>query len=409
LTVPATGTKAGARLPSLFWVVWAGTLVNRAATFVAPFLMLYLVRDRGVDPVLASVLLSVQGIGLAVSNLIGGWLADRIGRRPAMVIGLVSTAVIAFLLPAVSSLIMLAVLVTALGLVSDLHRPALNALVADVVPVADRPRAYSLLHWAINLGMSVAMIGGGRLATAGYEWLFRFDALSTLAFAAVIWVLVPRRPVPLVADDSAGAAGPAGPSISPWRDTRLLTFALISFLAFTIYFQNYVTLPLAITDQGLSVGDFGTILAVNGIVVAVLQPLLAGQLGRFRQSVALTASYLLIGLGFGLTAFASGLLSFGATVAMWSIGEIVLMSVGTAYAVALAPADRRGRYLGVYGAAVAAAASAAPLLGSLLYQRSSALLWGVCAALGVALGIWQLTLGDAAAVRTPPQEDHEPA
>jgi MFS family permease len=140
MTGRATATAVNRRLPSLFWVLWAGTLVNRAATFVAPFRMLYLVRDRGVDPVLAGTLLSIQGIGLAVSDLIGGWLADLVGRRrPAMVVGLVSTAIIAFLLPVFPSMIIIAVLVTALGQVSDLHRPALNALIADVVPVANRP------------------------------------------------------------------------------------------------------------------------------------------------------------------------------------------------------------------------------------------------------------------------------
>ena len=36
-------------LPRAFWVVWLGTLVNRAGSFVSPFLTLYLVGQRAVS------------------------------------------------------------------------------------------------------------------------------------------------------------------------------------------------------------------------------------------------------------------------------------------------------------------------------------------------------------------------
>lgn len=388
-------TASRLALPRVFWALWFGTLVNRAATFVAPFLMLYLVRDRGVDPILASVVLTLQGIGLALSNLVGGWLADTVGRRGTMIIGLAAAAGIMLLLPEVGPVWLLVVLVTALGLAADLHRPAQGALVADLVPESDRTRAYSLLHWAINLGLSVAMIGGGLIAGISYDWLFRLDAVTTLAFAAIIWRLLPRRPRP---DMRAPAAPhreePATPTgaTSPWRDRRLLAFAVITFLVFTIYFQNYVTLPLAVTDIGLSVKDFGLVLAGNGLAVAVLQPLTAGHLGKIPADLALAGAYLLIGVGYGLVAVAKDVPSLAGTVLLWSCGEIVVIAVGAAYVARLAPARARGRYLGMHGAAIAAAAAVAPLAGTIVYRVNSAALWVGCAVVAVLIAAWQLGL-----------------
>ncbi len=383
ITTPAATFRA---LPPVFWIVWCGTLVNRAAMFVAPFLMIYLVRQHGVDPVVASVLLTVQGIGLALSNVVGGWLTDAIGRRATMIIGLTGSAGIMLLLPEAGPVWQLMVLVVALGLAGDLHRPAVAALVADVVPEPDRTRAYSLLHWAINLGLSVAMLSGGLLAEVSFPWLFRLDALTTLLFAGIVWRLLPSGSRPVRAAAAPGADG------SPWRDRRLLALTVITFLIFVVYFQSYATLPLAVTDLGLTAADFGLILAVNGIAVAVLQPLLSGHLGRIPRRFALAGCYLLIGFGFGLVAFATNVPSLIGTVLLWGLGEIILAAVGSSYVASIAPVRARGRYLGVYGAAIACAVAAAPLAGTVVYRWNGDALWYGCAVIGVVVAAWQLML-----------------
>lgn len=381
------------RLPRVFWLLWAGTLLNRIATFVAPFLMLYLTGQRGLTPAAAGAVLAVQGGGLALSNLLGGWLADRWGRRSTMVAGLSATAVIVFLLPAVRHVWLVVPLIAALGLAADLHRPALNALVADTVPEGGRTRAFSLLHWATNLGMSVAMLGGGLLAEVGYDWLFRLDAVATAVFAVVIWRLLPRDAAETRKAATLTSAG------SFWgRDVRLLTFAAVTLLVFAIYFQNYATLPLAITAAGLSVRDFGLVLAVNGVAVAVLQPLLAPYLGRLPRGPALAGSYLLIGAGYGLVVVAGDLLTLAGTVLLWSLGEIAVIAIGSAFVAGLAPAEARGRYLGVYGAAIAGSATVAPLAGTAIYQWNSTALWIGCFLLTVLVAAVQLALRTKAPV-----------
>jgi len=52
----------GAGLPRPFWFLWVGTFITRPGTFVLPFLALH-------------------GAGAAVAGALGGFLADRFGRR----------------------------------------------------------------------------------------------------------------------------------------------------------------------------------------------------------------------------------------------------------------------------------------------------------------------------------------
>ncbi len=73
-----------AELPSAFWFLWMGTIVNRLGSFVAPFLSLYLTSQRGFTVSQAGLMFSLFGAGAFLSNIVGGELTDRLGRRPVL-------------------------------------------------------------------------------------------------------------------------------------------------------------------------------------------------------------------------------------------------------------------------------------------------------------------------------------
>ena len=72
-------------LPRPFWVLFAGTLVNRVGGFVLIFLAIYLTEERGLNPAQAGAVVAAYGIGAIGAGPIGGALSDRIGRRPTLV------------------------------------------------------------------------------------------------------------------------------------------------------------------------------------------------------------------------------------------------------------------------------------------------------------------------------------
>lgn len=375
-------------LPKSFWVLWTGTLVNRLGTMVLPFLALYLTTERGLPVTTAGTVLALLGIGQVFSQLIGGALADRIGRRATLTGGMLATGAIMLVLGYVERLELIAAAALLLGLVLDVFRPATQSIVADLVPGADRTRAFGLLLWAINLGFSVAMVLGGTMARSGFTTLFWVDAVTCAVFGLLVWRAVPET-------RGAGRSRLPGGFTDVLRDRVMAGLMLVSLVVAFVFLQNLATLPLAMAADGLSPAAYGLVMAVNGIVIVVVQPLLGHRLGRWDPSRVLTAGILLTSSGFGATAFASTTLGYAACAVLWTLGEIVIQSVGVAIVAELAPPHLRGRYNGAYGTAAGLAAFVAPLGGTRLLVLGAPVLWATCAGLTLAAAAGQLLLGAA--------------
>ena len=68
----------------------------------------------------------------------------------------------------------------------------------------------------------------------------------------------------------------------------------------------------------------------------------------------------MLGLGFGLTYFAHSTVAYGATVFVWTLGEIGFNALGPTIINTIAPESMRGRYNGLIGLAFGGASMVAP-------------------------------------------------
>src|SRR5512147_926717 len=190
-------------LPPTYWLIWVGTLINRLGGFVIPFLTLYLTAQRSIPVSQAALMVSFFGAGSFISQLTGGELTDRLGRRPVMLMSFFIAPVFMVLLGLARDLLLISIATFIVGFFTDLYRPAVGATIADLVPPEARPRAYGYLYWAINLGAAVAPVLAGLLAHRNYLWLFIGDAVTTFGFGLFVLAGVPEtRPV-----QAAHAAG----------------------------------------------------------------------------------------------------------------------------------------------------------------------------------------------------------
>ena len=162
-------------LPPAAWVLFGGTFVNRLGTFVMPFMTLYLTQ-RGFSVPQAGLALAMYGIGGVAAQFLGGWLADRIGRRNAIGFSMLGASVITLLLWQASGLLVIYALMLLLALVAEMHRPAASALIADLVPSEQRVTAFALFRLAINVGWACGLTLGGLLADRSFDYLFIGDA-----------------------------------------------------------------------------------------------------------------------------------------------------------------------------------------------------------------------------------------
>ena len=366
-------------LPPTFWWLWLGTLVNRTGTFIEPFFILYLTGPRHVSISTAGVVLTVWGVGSVISQPIGGVLTDRFGRRTTLAASLIATAAALFALSFARQLWVLSVLVFVLGVVADMYRPAATAAIADVVAEPDRNRAYALQFWAINLGFSVAATSAGLLLHFGFGVLFVLDALTTLAFGLIALRFVPEtRP-----EHHEAPARLLDPLRLFARDRLLLAATVLILIYSLLYAQVNVTLPLAITHAGLSSSVYGFVIAINGFLIVVLQPLTMGWLSTVPRRLSLPAGVALVGIGIALSGACRTPWQFAATVVVWTVGEVATAGSFQALIASLAPAHMRGRYAGAIGLAWGASGLLAPLLGAAGFALSQGLLWSGCLVLGL--------------------------
>src|SRR4029434_6194957 len=80
-------------LPRGAWILFFGTFINKFGTFVLPFLALYMTR-LGYSATQAGIATGGDGVGTLCACLLGGYLADRLGRRKTIVLSMFSVALV---------------------------------------------------------------------------------------------------------------------------------------------------------------------------------------------------------------------------------------------------------------------------------------------------------------------------
>ncbi|MFD6999746.1 MDR family MFS transporter [Streptomyces mirabilis] len=371
-------------LPREFWWLWTSTLVNRLGAFVATFMALYLTLDRGYSASYAGLVASLHGLGGVVSSLGAGVMTDRLGRRPTLLVAQTSTAASVALLGFMHDPVSIAAVAFLVGMASNASRPAVQAMLADIVRPEDRVRAFSLNYWAINLGFAVSSMAAGFIAEFSYLAGFLIEAGMTLACALLVFAKLPEsRP----AQNAKEAKDDVGLG-TVLRDRRFMSVVGLSFLVALVFQQGSVGLPVAMGEAGFTPADYGMAIAVNGVLIVALQIPVTRFIQHRDPRRLLVISSVLAGYGFGLTAFAGSVGVFALTVCVWTLAEIVNAPTQTGLVVQLSPTHGRGRYQGMYTLSWSLAALIAPLMSGVVIDRFGAeWLWGLCALVGTVAGL----------------------
>ncbi len=376
--------SALARYPRPFWALVVGTFVNRTGLVVLPFLALFLTSQRGFGIAAATAAVSLYGAGAFTGGFVGGWLSDRVGRRPVLLLSLGGAAFPVAAIPFATTFSAVAALAFAFGLVAEMYRPAVSAAVADLLPEAERARGYALVYWAINLGSAVGPALGGLLASMSYLWLFWLEGATLLGYAVIVAVAVPETR-PEAARPVAGRRIDLGPLR---RDGTLAALAFAMLCVGIGFMQLFATLPLTMAADGLTELDYGLVITVNGGLIVLIGLPVAAFVGARRTTAWLPASVALIALGLALTVPADTFALYAAASVVWTLGEMAFLPVVPTLVAGLAPVALRGSYQGVYHAAWGLSKAVGPLLGGLVLASAGApVLWAAAAALAALAAI----------------------
>jgi MFS family permease len=192
----AAGKKAELRagMSARFWVFLGIIFIFTLGNSTDAFLLLR-ARDLGVPVALAPILWALLNGVKSVSNVPGGSLSDRIGRRPTLIAGWLVYALVYFLFARASHAWHVWALFAAYGIFFGLTEGAELALVADVVPADRRGAAYGWYYLAIGIGaLPASLVFGAVWDRFGSAVAFSMGA--ALALVAALALLLAGRPRP---------------------------------------------------------------------------------------------------------------------------------------------------------------------------------------------------------------------
>ena len=380
--------------------MWAGFFM------VIPLISVHYVDDLGWAAAGIGLALALRQITQQGLTVFGGVLADRLGAKGLICMGM-GVRAIGFLLMAHAntfSLLLLSVFLAAVG--GALFDSPKSAAIAALTEPANRSRYYAALGVSSGLGMAIGPLIGALLLKVDF-------ALAAYGAAAcfMVTLLLSLFLLPRVRVASEGGAMLAGLRLAT-HDKPFLLFTALLMGYWFMWVQLAISLPLAAKAVSGTNDAVSWVYAVNAGMSVVLQyPLIRLCERWLRHEQILVLGIVTMALGLAAVAFALNIATLLACVALFSLGALLVAPAQQTVTASLANPAALGSYFGVASLALAFGGSIGNLAGGWLYGVSRqlampALPWLVFGSVGLLAAAGLLLMQHAHAPQQADQQRH---
>ena len=311
------------RLPRAVQLLQVGGLMNAFGNgLVVPFLLIYLHNERGIGLGVAGLVLATNAGVSLVAGPVAGALVDRVGGKTMLTIalGFLTLGFGAYAFVENPWHGFLASAVTGIG--NGAFWPAQSSLLAGLITRAQRSATFAMQRVVMNLGIGLGGVAGGFIAAESFRALFLLDALTFVAYAAVLTLFVHE---PARREAHAERPGSYGTVL---RHKVFMALMVVNALFIAAGIAQLEILPaFAKNEAGVSERGIGWLFFINTLVVVLLQLPTTRLLGGRRRMPALAlmgavsaAAWLLVP--------ATGLWLSGAAAFALLAGAVAVFAVG---------------------------------------------------------------------------------
>lgn len=332
-------------LPKEIYVLALGRMINSIGAFVNPLLTMILTTKLGMSENEAGTLITILLATQMPIMLLGGKLADKLGRRRLIIIFqfLGAACYIACgLVPLTKSSVYL---IMAASYFYSMTYPALDAVTMDVTNSEQRKESYALLYMGMNLGFVFGPSIGGLLLENHLSLLFIGDAFTTIV-ATVLFMIFIRETLP----QKGGEKEPVlekyseGSALSILRKRKIIVvFALIMMVLQFTYSQWTFALPIQMKDLFGGTESYGLIASFNGLLVILLTPFVTPIVRRTRALTGTVTGGLLYAAAFAMLIVMKELYLFYISMFIFTLGEVIMTIDAGVFIASLLPSSHRGR------------------------------------------------------------------
>ncbi len=322
-----------------------------------------------------TTLLSISAFSTMTSSFLFSPLIDRMGRKWMMVGGLLLHAFSLILLSRAGTYWDFFFLMGLNGLAGPIYRIGADAMMSDLVPPEQRIDGYALLRLSNNMGIAVGPMIASLLITQSFTPVF-YGGAAGLSIYALMMACFGRETLPahfklsLLTQRSEHPDERFGGFLRLAKDnvfmSFLVSFTLVQFCAVMIW----QLMPIfAMQYFHIPKNQYGFLPTTNALMVVFLQVIVTAISRQFAPLPMIALGSLLYAVAVGGVAFSRIFPHFWLVMVVMTSGELLLMPTASTFIANLAPADMRGRYMGLFNLSWSLAGIVAPLLGGISSDR----------------------------------------
>ena len=310
---------------------------------VLPVLGIYAVDLPGATPEKLGIALGAYGLTQACLQLPLGWLSDRIGRLPIVVVGLclfIAGSLVAAAADTIHGIIAGRFLQGAGAIAA-----ALTALAADSTRESQRTKAMAVIGASVGLSFVMAIVLGPVIASSlGLQGVFLVTAaLGTVGLVIVLTVLPKNAPKAAAIADGDWAADHV-------FGGRLPVLYASIFILHGLMMATFLIIPANLVDAfDFAASEHWKIYLLT-VVLSIPPALLIMRMGRGVEDPRSALSLAIISLvgGILVALLAPNLITVGVGLCFMFVGINALEAILPATVTRVAPGRLRGTALGIF-------------------------------------------------------------
>jgi MFS transporter, DHA1 family, tetracycline resistance protein len=359
-----------------------------------PFFALWAHKDAGIPIEFIGLLLGCYAGGELLATPFLGGIADRVGRRPVLLVSTTGVGLGFLLLFMVRGAIAVAGALIVIGVFESVLHPTASTVIADVVPAQARREHFAARRVMSNAGGMAGPALGALLALHSLGLVFLGAALTLLAGALVVAIFLHEtRPSGAPADEEDDESLLVLTAV--FRDAHL--GGLIVPIALLGIAESWiVSIAPLYADAGgtLTASGIGLLFTYAGALGVMLQMPITQATGRMSGFSIVMWSGAVQALAFVCLLVSPALPFLVGAVTLVALAQMLSGPLVQTIVAELAPRNAQATYQAAFGVVNDLKDAAGPAIGTWFYTLSAALPWGSGALISIAA-----SLGLAAAAR----------
>lgn len=297
-------------------------LLHLGNYMILPLLPIFLKVQKGLSITDIAIVLAVSPIAFQVGSILGGVLADRIGRRTIIGVGAWISAA-AFIGYTVANTLWLFILMGLLsGLGIGLNAPATKAVIAEIASSdKNKTTAFSMRGIAANVGTATAGLLTFYVLGGASNFIFYTAAGMFVLLGGLSWFSLPKG-----CGEQACSNIALSSYFSIFRNKEFVMFSILSILLWSVYTQFALSMPLKAENVLPDPSRISLIWTINSFVVIILQTFISRWIiEKIHPYYSLSIGMIFLGAGLGSLYWSNNFYGFAISGVIFIIGEMLIV------------------------------------------------------------------------------------